>query len=171
MTEQEIIRLYEGRDETAISETTKKYGSYCNCIVSRILQNKEDVEECVNDTWFSLWNSIPPAKPVSFRAYLAKTARNHAINFYKKTHGKKKITKECETSLEELSECLSNGTSVEKEMEQKELAMAVNLFLKEQSREERLMFLWRYFYLDTVPEIAGRLHLKENVTIQSHANL
>lgn len=162
MTEQDIIMLYEKRDETAIEETTKKYGAYCRTILKRILADKEDVEECFNDALLAVWNSIPPTKPLSFKAYLSKTARNHALNRYKHEHGKKKIASECRVSMDELSECMDSGLDVETQIEQKELAMAINLFLRKQVEEERNIFLWRYFYLDSIKEISKRLGMNEN---------
>lgn len=162
MTEQEIIALFEKRSEDAIAETGKQYGRYCRSIVGHILWQKEDVEECLNDIWLALWNAIPPAKPESLQAYLAKTARNMALNAYKKNHAKKRETDRVAISYEELSECVSDRTDVEESYEAKEVAEKINLFLKQCSNKQRELFLWRYFYLDSIGEIAARTGKKES---------
>ena len=162
MTEQEIMELFEKRDEKAIYAVSQKYGAYCNAVVNRILADKEDVEECLNDTWLAVWKAIPPAKPLSLKAYMAKTARNKAINRIKSENGRKKIAKELQTPLEELNDFADEKQSVEGEILKKELTGKIDQFLKRQNATDRNMFLWRYFYLDSIPEIAKRLGMKEN---------
>lgn len=104
-----ILSLFEARCEDAVAECERKYGGYCKAIALRILGNGEDAEECVNDTLLAAWNSIPPAKPVCFRLYLAKLARNAALHRYEKRAAEKRGGGELPAVLEELAECLSGG--------------------------------------------------------------
>ena len=83
MTDEELLALYQQRNQHAIAKTAEQYGSYCYAIAHRILQNRQDAEECVNDTWLRAWNSIPPQHPTRLSAYLGKITRNLALNRFK----------------------------------------------------------------------------------------
>lgn len=89
MEDKQIIELYWNRLENAIEETSRKYGRYCHYIANNILQNREDSEECVNDSYFKVWNVIPPYKPQSLRTFLGKITRNQALHIWEKKHAKK----------------------------------------------------------------------------------
>ena len=158
-----IIDMYWNRNESAIEETNKKYGSYCFTIANNILNNKEDSDECVNDTWLRTWNVIPPKKPEKFKIFLGKITRNLSFDKYKSKHSSKR---NCEMLyiLDELSECISGGNTTDKEVEMKLLSECINSFLKTISERDRAVFLKRYFYALTVTEIADKLNITPNNT-------
>ncbi len=154
MEDADIIALYFKRDQNAIAETKKKYGGYCFSLADRILGNKEDSEECVNDILFSAWNSIPPQRPKYLRMFLAKLTRNRALNRVKADKAEKRGGGKAELIYEELSESISNGQDVESEILAKELGQAVNSFVKELPEREGDIFLRRYFFMEAVKDIA-----------------
>ncbi len=131
MDDKEIIKLYFGRHEEAISETEKKYGRYCHYIARNILGNDEDSEECVNDTYLRAWESIPPACPENLAAYLGKITRNLAIGRYREKYSKKRGGGETAIALDELSECIADGSG--DISDQVVLENALNRFLIKQS--------------------------------------
>jgi len=158
----DIIELYWKRSETAIKETAIKYGNYCKSIVHNILQNKEDTEECINDTWLHTWNAIPTERPYEFRTWLGRIARNLAFDRYRRMTAKKRGGREIDVLLSELEDCIPSVHSVEKELEDAELAEAINSFLKKQKKENRILFVRRYYYSDSVKQIAERFQISES---------
>ncbi len=162
MEDSAIVQLYWDRDQRAISETADKYGNYCTSIARNILDNAEDAEECVNDAYMNAWNSIPPHKPDILSAYLAKLTRNVCFNRYKYNHAQKRGGSEVSAVLEELSELISGDESVEQQIESDELSQAIDSFLDTLPRKKRMMFVRRYWYSDSVSEIARQLGMKEN---------
>ena len=162
MEDGRIIDLYWARREEAITETDRKYGSYCRSISFRILNDKEDSEECVNDTWMRAWDTMPPKRPEYLSAFLAKIARNLSISKYRMNHAQKRGSGETELLLLELEECLPSGKSVEEEIEGRETAAAINRFLAELDAESRRIFVRRYFYADAVKEIAECMGISES---------
>lgn len=154
MEDQQIINLYLGRDENAILETKNKYERYLTKIAYNILYNNEDSEECVNDTYLSAWNAIPPHIPEIFSAFLAKLTRGHAIDVYRKQHAGKRIPSEMSTSLDELEDCVPTTSTVEENLEAKRLGETISTFLKEQSPDARNLFVGRYFYSDSLKEVS-----------------
>ncbi len=162
MEDSVIVQLYWDRDQRAISETAAKYGSYCTYIARNILDNAEDAEECVNDAYMNAWNSIPPHKPDILSAYLAKLTRNVCFNRYKYNHAQKRGGSEVSAVLEELSELISGDRSVEQQIESDELSQAIDSFLDTLPQKKRTMFVCRYWYSDSVSEIAKQLGMKEN---------
>ena len=106
MEDSGIIALYWQRDQRAISETDSKYGLFCRSLAQRILSSREDAEECVNDTWHRAWNTMPPERPRSLRAYLARIARNLSIDRWRKQSAQKRGGKEMIFALDELGECM-----------------------------------------------------------------
>lgn len=169
-TGSEVVRLDDGviidmlfdRDESALTELSRKYGSYCASIANNILRNREDSEECVNDTYMKTWESIPPEKPRILAAFLAKITRNLAIDRYRRDHSKKRGGDDMELIFEELEECVSDGSSVEATAERREILAAVNRFLGKLSAKNRIMFVSRYCYCESVHDIAARFGVKEN---------
>ncbi len=162
MEDTEIIELYWQRSEIAIKETDGKYGKYCKSIVQNILQNKEDTEECVNDTWLHTWNAIPTERPYEFRTWLGRIARNLAFDRYRKRTAKKRGGREVDILMSELEECIPSAQTVEKELEDAELASFINNFLKEQKKESRMIFVRRYYYSDSIKQIAERFGISES---------
>ncbi len=155
MDDTEIIDLYWTRSESAISETAKKYGSYCRSIAFRILHNDQDSEECVNDTWLGAWRSMPPERPAVLAAFLGRLTRNQALNRYKADHAEKRGGGEVALALEELRECVPTGNDVEQALDDATLSEALNRFLASLPKEQRVIFVRRYWHLHTIQEIAS----------------
>ena len=115
MEDHQIVELYWQKNADAISETSNKYGGYCFAIADHILNNTEDSEECVNDTWLHVWNAIPPQKPNVLRMFLAKITRNLSVNRFKARSAEKRGGGEILLVLDELADCLAGETDVERE--------------------------------------------------------
>lgn len=162
MKDREIIDLYWERKETAISATAEKYGKYCHSISYNILHNKEDAEECVNDTWLGAWKSIPPRRPECLSAYLGKITRNLSLNFFKQYTAEKRGSGQTEAVLSELEDCISAETGVEQAIDEMILVKAINQFLWEQSEQKRNLFIRRYWYLCPIRDIAESYGMSES---------
>ncbi len=162
MDDKEIVKLYFSRDTTAIDETSKKYGNMCLRLSNSILEDLADCEECVNDTYLVLWDTIPPQNPVSFKAYICKIVRN--ISFNKRRYNEaSKRNSAYDLALEELENSFNFGSknSPENEMEAREIADMINRFLGQLTKEKRILFVLRYFYLYDIREIAERFNTSE----------
>ena len=167
MEDRDIIELYFARDEAAIAHTRDKYGGYCSHIAGNILTQREDAEECVNDTWLKAWNAIPPARPDPLRLFLGKTTRNLALSRWRKNCAKKRGGSEADAVYEELSDCLPGGAEPEHIVETQALADAVNAFLATLRPRERNVFLARCWYFMPVREIAERAGKSESAVKSS----
>lgn len=166
MTDDKIIESYWRREERAIRESDAKYGRYCLTIANHILYNREDSEECVNDTWLRAWHAIPPVRPTNLKLYFAKITRNLALSRYAANTAKKRGSGEVALILDELSEVLREPDEVESEYMAKELAAAVNSFVHTLPERECNVFVRRYFYSEEIPEIAERYGISaRNVTV------
>jgi len=154
MEDEILIRLFNERSEEAISETELKYGRYCRKIANGILGDKGDVEECLNDTFLTVWNSIPPVVPLIFRAYIAKVTRNLALKMYEKRKAKKRDHDLVTQSLEELAECIPSRDNTAARIEHKEVIAALNEFLGTLDEKKCILFMQRYFYMKPIKEIA-----------------
>jgi RNA polymerase sigma-70 factor (ECF subfamily) len=161
MTDEDIIRLYFERSENAIRETELKYGRLCKCVVKNILKNEEDISECMNDTYLGIWNSIPPAYPEIFSAYICKIAKNLALKKYEYLSAKKR-NPEYLVSLSELEECITDDNSSELRYSDKELSAFINKFLRAQKQEHRIVFIRRYWYHDSIKEICKQYHMSKS---------
>ena len=162
MEDSQIIELYLQRNTDAISETEKKYGAYCFAIAERILHNTEDAEECVNDTWLHAWNAIPPQKPNVLRLFLAKITRNLSFDRLSTQNAKKRGGGEIALILDELEECIGGGTDPEAAYEAKELKQCIRHFVRSLPEREGNVLVRRYFFAESVAEIAERYGLSEN---------
>lgn len=153
-----IIKLYFDRSERAIEETDKKYGSCCKSISYNILNNHQDAEECVNDTYFSVWNAIPPKNPNSFFAFLSKITRNISLNRLKFKNTKKRGDGEGEFELicEELDNLLTSESSVEDQFDSNRLSEIINDFVGKLPIEKRTVFIGRYWYFDSIDAISKK---------------
>lgn len=164
MNDQEIVDLFFERNEEAIRMTEQKYGRYCHYVANNILESQGDSEEIVNDTLLRTWNSIPPAKPESLKAFLGKIARNLALDKYSKNHAQKRNSG-VDLAYEDLSELIpdkGDGSIVD----QLALKTALNGFLSSLKPDKRIIFMQRYWYLSSVKDIAKRNGLSEaNVKI------
>lgn len=154
MEDSQIISLYFSRDEKAIKETERKYGNYCRSISLRILKNKEDCEECVNDTWMSAWTSIPPKEPLKLSAYLGRITRNLSLKKYEAAKTKKRGSGEVPLILDELSLCIPDRSDVDSALDSKLLEESIDSFLSSLSPEHRKIFMQRYWYLCSIKEIS-----------------
>ena len=151
-----IISLYWRRDAQAIPATAEKYGSYCTAVARNILRDQRDAEECVNDTYLAVWNAIPPQKPDPLRTFVCKIARNLAAAKYHANTAKKRNSR-YDAALDELEGCLAAGGSVEEAYDAKELSEAINAFLSSLSYTDRFLFVRRYWYSDSMQDIAAMI--------------
>lgn len=159
MEDNKIIQLYWDRDTSAINITSQKYGRYCMSIAQNILKNKEDTEECVNDTYLKAWNSMPKNWPQRLGVYLGTITRNISFNRYKQKYADKRGNGEVALVLDELAECVSGNEWVEKELEVKELISSIDDFLNSLPEDKRNMFVRRYWYSDPIVDIAKDYNL------------
>ena len=159
MEDERIIDLYFARNESAIAETANEYGGYCRSIAMNILQNLQDSEECVNDTYISAWNTIPPKKPNRLKTYLGKIVRNHALKKLEKRGALKRGGSTTAAALEELGECIP---TTENAFEENEISELLNTFLNSLSTDARNVFVLRYWYMYSGKEIAKHLKTTEN---------
>ena len=162
MTDEEIISLYFSRSENAIHETAAKYGRLCTYVIKNILKDPADIDECVNDTYLKVWNVIPPSRPTTLKAFVGRITRNISFNLYKKMNTDKRGNLQIPIILDELSECVSGGTTPYQEIEKKELLKAINSFLEKLPQEKRVMFVRRYWHSDSITDIAKRCGVSEN---------
>lgn len=156
MEDDRIVALYWERSEQAIKETDAKYGKYCYSIAYNLLHNTEDAGESVNDAYLEAWNSIPPHKPNVLSAFLGKITRRLSVNRFRSTHAAKRGGGEYPLLLDELAECIPAKSTVEEQIELKELAETVNRFLGSLSAEKQQVFLRRYWYADSMESIAKK---------------
>ena len=152
MEDDGIIELYWERKENAIKETALKYGKLCTYIARNILSSYEDSEECVNDTYFAVWNAIPKERPNRFSAFISRITRNLALKKYEYISAAKRNPAAI-TSLEELEDCISGVDSVESEVEKRRIESTIDKFLWRQSEEKRNIFIRRYWYFDSIENI------------------
>ena len=155
-----IIELYFARDEQAIAETRTKYGRLCHGIAYNILRNQEDAEECVNDTYLGAWNAIPPTRPANLMAFLCRIARNLSLKRLEFRQRKKRAA-EVVLSLEELAAVLPDERYAPG-VSDGEVGKRISEFLRGQKEEVRKVFVRRYFYFDTIPQIASRYSFTES---------
>ena len=160
MDDMRIIELYFKRDEQAIKETDTKYGKLCYSIAYNILKNHEDSEECVNDTYVGVWNAIPPTKPYNFMSFLCKIARNlslKTLEFMKR----EKRSADVLVSLDELASILPDER-IDPDISDEEIGKLISSFLRRQKEDARNVFIRRYYFFDSVEEIARRFGFTES---------
>ena len=161
MNDIEIIDLYWARNENAIAETDKKYGKYCYCIAQNILANEQDSEECVNDTYLRVWDTVPPKRPNKLKAFLAAIVRNLSLDLYRSRKREVQVISESEKVFSELAGVMpkQNLDAVADEIA---FAEILNCFLASLSEESRKIFMRRYFYFDSVKKIALDFGISES---------
>ena len=164
MPDDRIVELYWQRSESAITETADKYGDYCHYIAYNILYNREDAEECVNDTWLDAWDNMPPHKPSILSTFLGKITRRISIDRWRKMNACKRGGGEMDLVLHELEDCISDPTDVEMVIEQQEMARLIREFLDGLGETERRIFLRRYWYMDSIAGIALEFDFTESKT-------
>ncbi|MBE6853675.1 MAG: sigma-70 family RNA polymerase sigma factor [Ruminococcus sp.] len=161
MDDKTIIQHYWDRDERAITETDEKYGSYCCYIANNILSNREDSQECVNDTYLKTWNAIPPQRPRVLPAFLGRIVRNLALNMYEKNNAAKRGGGQAALVLHELEECIPDK-AINIENDENELSEVIDSFLDLLSSRNRKIFVLRYWYTESVRSISERMKMSEN---------
>ena len=161
MDDQAIVALFWARDERAIEELSRKYSVYCRSIARNILKDSADAEECVNDTWLSTWNSLPPRKPALLSAYVAAITRNLSLSRYRADHAAKRGGRSLAFSYEELQESVPDSCSAEDAVSARELGTLLDQFLRSLPDRDCCLFLRRYWYYDTITQIAHRYGMTE----------
>jgi RNA polymerase sigma-70 factor (ECF subfamily) len=166
MEDQSIISLYFARNEEAIKESSRKYGSYVTSISMSILRNALDAEECVNDTWLKAWNSIPPQNPPSLKVYLGRLVRHLSIDRLR-TNTRQKRNREFEVALDELENCAMPEDTSEEDMAA--LSAALDGFLEGLEPTDRKLFVGRYWHLYPVSKLAQAYGLTVgNTSVKLH---
>jgi len=160
MEDRMIIKLFFNRSETAITETNNKYGKFCHNLSYNILHDHRDAEECVNDSYLGLWNSIPPNNPDPFITYLCKIVRNLSIKRYQKNTAQKRNSF-YDTAIDELEEYLISDDILENQINSNELTAVIENFLDTLSAENRILFLKRYWFYESYDIIAKQFGITE----------
>ena len=162
MEDNKIVDLYWERSENAIAETDKKYRNYCYYIAFHILHNQEDSDECVNDTYLNAWNAMPTQRPNRLSAFIGKITRNLSLNCWEKNSAEKRGFGQVALALDELQECISSGDNTEQITNDLVVTNVVNEFVASLSTEKRIIFMRRYWYLNSIAEIAEGLSISES---------
>ena len=166
MDDERIIELFFERSEQAIQALDEKYGRVFHTVSYNILNNRQDAEECVNDAYLGTWNAIPPAKPNPLLAFVCKIVRNISLKRYEQNKAAKRNS-HYDVAMEELEECLASTTTIEKEIAERELTEIIESFLDSLSKENRVIFLRRYWFSDTYADIAKQVGLTEkNISVR-----
>lgn len=161
-----IVALFFARAEQAIVELAETYGNVCTRIARNILKNDRDAEECVNDAYLAAWNTIPPQTPEPLRAYIFRIVRNIAIARYHANTSEKRNS-HYDAALEELENCLAASGTVEQELAAEELSAQIDRFLAALDEESRMLFVRRYWYSDSISDLAKRFRAsKNNVSVR-----
>lgn len=161
MQDSKIIDLFFERSEQAITELSLKYEKLCKQISVNILGNEEDALECINDSYLGVWNTIPPTKPDNLKYYLCRIVRNNALKRYHSNTALKRNS-HYNVALQELEECISGNNSIENELNSAEITRLIDSFLAMQKKENRIIFVRRYFFGDSIADISKRMEMSEN---------
>ncbi len=162
LTDEEIIALYFKRDQYAICETNKKYGKFLYRIAYNVLHDNNDCEECKNDAYLNVWNTIPPTRPNNLKAFTAQILRRVAINKYREKHAKKHIPSEYTRSIDELYEAIGEYETAETVYMNNTLGDLLNEFLSELSKRERYLFTGRYYMSETLDTLGKQLNVNSS---------
>jgi RNA polymerase sigma-70 factor (ECF subfamily) len=166
MHDENIIQLFFERSEQAIGELDKKYGWVCHSVAYNILNNRQDAEECVNDAYLGTWNAIPPERPNPLLAFVCKIVRNLSLKRYEQNTAVKRNSR-YDVAMEELEGCLASSVTVEEEIEARELTEIIQSFLDSLTKENRVIFLRRYWFSDSYADIARQVGISEkNVSVR-----
>ena len=168
MEDRQIIELLFARDEMGLTYTEEKYDPLYRSILRQALSDKSDIDECANDVLMALWNSIPPNFPNHFPSYICRIARRIGINRFKHNTRQKRNT-ECDIALSELAGCIPSSDRSEIQLESMQLRQIMNTFLADLDPQTRVLFLRRYYYLESVKSLAQRFQLSPNfVSVRLH---
>lgn len=167
MEDQKILDLFFARNQMALTATQEKYGMRLLRFAKQILKSREDAEECVNDTYLKTWNTIPPQRPAYFQAFLMKICRFQCFDRLDYINAAKRSAQMVELSAE-LEMCIP-GATLEEAFEEKELGRLLNAFVEQLPPEKRILFVRRYWYMDSIADLASRFQLSEsNVKVTLH---
>lgn len=161
MDDHEIIELFWQRSEAALEETQSRYGAMCMRLAGNILTDPEDIRECLNDAYLALWDRIPPERPESFPAFVKRIVRNLALKRYHYNRAQKR-SGTVEASLEELEGTLCSVETAESAYDAKELAVHINAFVRALEREQRMLFVRRYWYFDSIEKLAADFGMSQS---------
>ena len=161
LEDSQIIELLWERSEQAVTELERKYGPLVRKTAGNILRDRQDVEECANDTWLGVWNSIPPHRPQPLASFVCRIARNLAVSRLRSETAAKRNSG-FDLVLDELEEFIPSGVDLEADYEVKELTDRINRFLAALDYDDRFLFVRRYFYADPVKDIAAAMNEKES---------
>ena len=153
LNDDEIVQLYFERSEDGIAQSEEKYGRLCRSVIRRILPDERDAEECLSDVWIHTWNSIPPERPRVLSAFLARIARNLALDRLS-YNGAEKRDSALTEAFEELEPCLMGADDAQRGAEEAEFSAWIKAFLTAQTKDSRVFFVRRYWYGESVSEIA-----------------
>ena len=156
LNDQQIVALYWQRDESALQATAANYGAALTAVAQRILDDRAESEETVNDTYLKAWNAIPPHKPTKLGAFLAKITRELAIDRYRRRKAEKRVASQYALSLEELSECIPGGETPDEALDSQVLAQHIGTYLATLKPAVRQAFVDRYFFALSLQEIADK---------------
>lgn len=159
LADEQIIELYWSREESAIRETDKKYGQFLFRIAYNMLHDREDSEECQNDTYLGAWNSMPPARPLVLPAFLVQIMRRVSINRYREKTCQKRVPSELTVALEDAQDTLYHGDSVESAYEAAEVGKIINDYVKALPDRQRYIFIDRFYLAESVETIAADLKI------------
>lgn len=164
MNDEMIVDLYLQKDHQAITESSTKYGARLKQISLNIVGDISDAEECENDTYLSAWNSIPPKSPKTYLfSFLAKIIRNTSINLYNKNHTQKRYANVVEIT-KEMEECIPSPTDETCKIADSEITKSISNFLKTLSKEERCIFVSRYWYSESIRSLSEKFYISESKT-------
>ena len=152
-----IIELFFERSEQAIIELSSKYGTVCRRVADNILNDPEDAEECLNDAYLAVWNTVPPQRPDPLVSYVCRIVRNLALKKYHANTAQKRNSA-YDVALEEIAGCLPSSVSVDEEVAANEMAGAIDRFLGTLDQQSRVLFVRRYWYADSIDDLAGLFH-------------
>ncbi len=166
INDEKIIEMFFERSEQAIRELNNKYGKICHSLSYNIVNNRQDAEECVNDAYLGAWNAIPPARPNPLLTYLCKIVRNISLKLYWRKEADKRNS-HYTIAMEEIEACIAAPSTVEVEIQAKELAFIIGEFLDTLTLENRVIFMRRYWFSDSYRDIAQFVGLTEkNISVR-----
>ena len=166
MEDEKIIDLFFARSEQGIQELDNQYGTICRSLSYNIVNNRQDAEECVNDAYLGVWNTVPPARPSPLLAYLCRIVRNLSLKAYWKKNAAKRSSVYT-IAMEEIEAYIADRKTVEDEIEARELARIMEAFLDTLTLENRVIFMRRYWFSDSCRDIAGLMGLTEkNISVR-----
>lgn len=162
MDDENIIELYWDRNEKAIEETDFKYKKYLYTVVYNVLADKQDCEECLNDTYLGAWNAIPPSRPNTLKAFLTVIARRSAIKRYHRRNTQRTVPSELTSSLSELENFVAGDGDVEADFDAEQLGRVISDFVRSLTERRRFIFMSRYYAAESIDTIAKDLSLSRS---------